>query len=865
MRSLGAAVLFLFAVAGAAGTPLPIAPHEKAASEYVVAYLARGAPGIYGALASTSPFREAERSDAMQEIMARLGPPEGASWSLRVARPGGKYPRAVFAVVWPSQIDDVITFEMIQENGVWKILTIRTLAEPAAFKPWKAPESPGPDEPADRRTWPLFLAGIVAPLLSAIGALARRHRPRAGTALLVLSLAVFAAQMALLVWDPAAPKAADAKKTPRKYVEMGRLSLIRQELATGESPSPLPATPPETVQVGKLWLAQSQMLTEAPAKVARQIDSLSFAGQSPLADLLRARMAVDRGDGRAALALYTKAGGTAHDAFWLEEVSIATTPEDARKALAEWATHGCRDAELHYILSGLAAASSVDGAREEFLNGWRVQPLPREDVVAAGIFAGILGDPAIAGIVNLKSPREWQGSDLQLSRDPMDVPPGVTAVASGTYLEIEAGGGALAIPAGSRIAPKGTTVLGASAWKHREEEAALADLEERGSLRARGSTAAQARIELAVGALAAKNAWDRVTELTDWIDPDGEAVSAQLLIARLEALVRARRLEEARGLVQGGVIGRSARFGAGGMLLVSMGDRLLGAGDFDTALDLYKRAALTTNPPDVAARIRQVEVRRKLASSPWTRDTQHFRLRATPDVPDAAIAFVGNYLERELGRITTRLGLPDFEPTQVSIVEWSEFATDLTGGMDVLGFYDSEIVVPFANVPGYADAIERVLAHELTHAVIAQATDDMAPRWYHEGVATRLETESAGGSVFTARSGDEVFSISVLDAMLASSPDPGATAEAYATAQTFVRFLEETYGGGVLVRLNDAFRSGNTTEVALADITGTPLVELDQAFRLWGKATARSFTRRSVDEVDDQVRKGIRFSREKKP
>ena len=94
---------------------------------------------------------------------------------------------------------------------------------------------------------------------------------------------------------------------------------------------------------------------------------------------------------------------------------------------------------------------------------------------------------------------------------------------------------------------------------------------------------------------------------------------------------------------------------------------------------------------------------------------------------------------------------------------------------------------------------------------------------------------------------------------------PEATAEAYATAETFIRFLEATYGGDVLLRLNDAFRAGTTTEAALSEITGSSLVDLDHGFRTWGKATARSFTRRSTaaDDGYEDVRRGIRFSREK--
>ncbi|MCA1733414.1 MAG: hypothetical protein LC732_07420, partial [Acidobacteria bacterium] len=859
-RLLG--ILCLLGVSFVAGEPLPISPAERQACEIVAAYLREGPPAVYGALTPDAPLRSIRRTDALEEIRARLGPPAGAAWNLRSGRPPADQPeRAVFSVVWPSQIDDVITFEMVQNEGVWRIHGLRSLAELEGPRRTAVPVSAtrgftdGAERRGRSRLW-FLIAALLAPALSAVGAVIRRRRPYLASGLLLSALAVFAFQIAqpFLALRPAgsvrpsvsSPGDSSPGDSSPEFLAMRSLAPLRHALATGDESVPMPKGLDEELdETAKLWLAQARLLTESSPEIAAGIDSLKIVGKSRLAELLRARIASERGDERVALAKYGLAAPdpAPHDAFWFEETSVVGF-DKAAAALAKWENRGSRDAEVYYLLSsGEVVANRLPKASEQFRRAWRVQPLPREDVVAAGIFAELLRDPAIAAIVSLKTPEEWKGADLHLGRDSIRIPEGGAALASGSFLLITVGDAELSIPGGAAIAPASTKIVGASEWRHRSHQTALARLPLTGTISRRPVPAVQQQVALAIEALSAQSRWNRILDLTEWITPESERVSPSLLLSRMEAMIQTRRLDEARQLARGPVAARSAQHGSGGELLAAMGDLLLTTGEFDPALELYKRAASTRRPPDVTHRLRQVEMRRKLASSPRTHDTTHFHIRSTTDVPPEAVAFVGRVLESELPAISNRLSTSLGSKTMVNVVGWRDFATELTGSLDVAGFYDSEIVVPFANVPGWGSAIRPVLSHELTHALLVLTTGDAAPRWYQEGVATRLQQPGVSENVFQKKSSGEILSLVALDATLAHSIDPEAIGEAYLVAHALIRYLESRWGEDVLLQLNDAFRSGSDTRMAIKAVTARSLEELDAEFRAWGAANARPFSR----------------------
>lgn len=113
------------------------------------------------------------------------------------------------------------------------------------------------------------------------------------------------------------------------------------------------------------------------------------------------------------------------------------------------------------------------------------------------------------------------------------------------------------------------------------------------------------------------------------------------------------------------------------------------------------------------------------------------------------------------------------------------------------------------------DERRRVVAHELTHAVLAGSTSGRTPSWLVEGIALFVSGDRRGDQVAAAldgRAGEEgrvaaqVFSLRALSAPSAIGELSGARqagAYAYASAATFA--LADAFGPRAVLRLYDAF------------------------------------------------------------
>ena len=58
-----------------------------------------------------------------------------------------------------------------------------------------------------------------------------------------------------------------------------------------------------------------------------------------------------------------------------------------------------------------------------------------------------------------------------------------------------------------------------------------------------------------------------------------------------------------------------------------------------------------------------------------------------------------------------------------------------------VGIYDGRIKVPLGGTSASADDLERVLEHELVHAIVAAIAGPTVPAWLNEGLATALERD----------------------------------------------------------------------------------------------------------------------------
>jgi hypothetical protein len=760
-------VAALLVAIGIAAEPRPVSDAERAAVSIVAAYLANGPDVVYDRLAAEAPLRMLPREDAVREIAVRMGPREGATWTLRTAERD-----AAFQVAWASGYEDGVLLRM-RGGEVFEMLT---LAEGASDR--KAEALP-PHSKA-----PLYIAG----LLAITGAVIVVRWRVLGAAVLAI-----AAAAAVVAYRQGAPP-----RAPLPFVELRELMPLREALAEGTEPK-LTGAP----AVASLWMLQSGRPGDASA-----LDALAH---TPLAHLLRARLALDRGNEDAAARAFERAAALPplRDDI-LHEAAFSFGNDRAKSFLARMASLGSRDADAYY------RAARETKSFDALQTAWMLEPRPREELLRASL----LNDLRAKSLVSFFSATEPVRRSATLAARALTWPAGAKAIVTGELLRVEIGRATLEVPNGAALAPKNAQVVAATYGAEQRETAALREAQE---LLEHGSTASRTHTVRAVKALAQRNRWADVLTLTN--DITGTA-PADLLVLRLHALLRANRDADARALAD------------------SKGVREL----------------RDSTRAHIDARMQQLALRRAFASKAHSIATKHFEIRHDPSINPAIASRIGDLLEAELARVQRKL--PPFEPQRVTVnvLRWDEFRNDITRSDHVFGLYDGEILFPFAAIEQFKPEVVAIITHELTHALLAQVTRDRAPRWFQEGVATRMELLGRQENAFASTPVSLVLPIPLLDAMMEKNTDPST----YAVAQTFIRFLEDRYGEDAIARLAADFARG---EDAVAKLTGKSLDALNADFRQWGFHHNGEFVSGEPwpyrdwysPDIDPRIRAGFKF------
>jgi hypothetical protein len=239
--------------------------------------------------------------------------------------------------------------------------------------------------------------------------------------------------------------------------------------------------------------------------------------------------------------------------------------------------------------------------------------------------------------------------------------------------------------------------------------------------------------------------------------------------------------------------------------------------------------------------MRQIDMNEHLATRSQLYSSQHFDIRYPDDYPQTAAKQLAEISEAELKRLQPMVPTPSFQKVTINVLHWQDFRSIYTGNDFILGFYQGKITVPFGNVATFTPEVVSILTHELCHALIADATNDQAPRWFHEGLARRVEMRPYHENAFNMYDDDRLLAVSLLDSVMNASPDPDMIGEAYIEAQTIIRFIEASYGPQAIPKMLSAFRAGATTEEAIRQLTHGDIGAFDAKLRAWGRGGARVF------------------------
>ena len=173
---------------------------------------------------------------------------------------------------------------------------------------------------------------------------------------------------------------------------------------------------------------------------------------------------------------------------------------------------------------------------------------------------------------------------------------------------------------------------------------------------------------------------------------------------------------------------------------ILLGELAFAEGDTALAVKTYQ-AALTHAPGDpvLVSRLaewkRETDSHRAFEEERYDRFRVMFEGRAEQATASEAVAV----LNRAFWRIGEKLGSHPAE-TIVTVLYTEQQFRDITRAPEWSGGqYDGRIRIPVAGASRKPELFERVLVHELTHAMIDAIAGPRVPAWLHEGLAQYFE------------------------------------------------------------------------------------------------------------------------------
>lgn len=154
----------------------------------------------------------------------------------------------------------------------------------------------------------------------------------------------------------------------------------------------------------------------------------------------------------------------------------------------------------------------------------------------------------------------------------------------------------------------------------------------------------------------------------------------------------------------------------------------------------------------------------------------------------------------------------------------------------VSGLYDGKIRICVGSEGGVTPELEAVAAHELSHALLRQASSGQAPAWLHEGLAQWWEGRRMPRSDFRAAF-RRISSTSLLEleGSLRRSATRAQANSGYAEALLLTEYLIENRGMASLACLIRGLADGLSPEEALRHETGTSSAELVVLWKAWAR------------------------------
>jgi tetratricopeptide (TPR) repeat protein len=241
---------------------------------------------------------------------------------------------------------------------------------------------------------------------------------------------------------------------------------------------------------------------------------------------------------------------------------------------------------------------------------------------------------------------------------------------------------------------------------------------------------------------------------------------------------------------------------------VWLGDLHSRAGRLSEAISIYETAGQRASlSGELQQQLDEWRKQRELQSRFGEERTEHFTVLFEMAADEPLARKLTERLETAYCRIGNTLGVYPTKPIAVVLYTREQFK-DITKLEDwSVAAYDGRIRVPLGVARDEPEEVDRVLSHELVHAVVAMIGGRTVPAWVNEGLATVLEPDGAADAEAKLLHSRERLALSELHRGFVGLSTRDAEV-AYATAAKAVRRLIELRGVNAIVALLEDLRRG---------------------------------------------------------
>jgi len=248
-----------------------------------------------------------------------------------------------------------------------------------------------------------------------------------------------------------------------------------------------------------------------------------------------------------------------------------------------------------------------------------------------------------------------------------------------------------------------------------------------------------------------------------------------------------------------------------------LGELLYRQGDLDLAIKMYERA-MPSAPASMAVAMRgRLAAWREEASLPQNREAikdDRFTIGFDGPVQQKLASRATSVLSAAFWRIGKTLGAYPSAPINVVLYTERQFH-DITGAPEwAAGGFDGQIRMPVRGAAQNLAEFDRVLTHELTHAMLKSIAPRHLPAWLNEGLAMHCEGRDGALAERRLAQARLFVPLAVLQTSFGRLSAPQAVI-AYEESAFAARALLDRIGSSGLGQLLQDLGSGQTMEQAI--------------------------------------------------